>query len=396
MNLLPAALVGGPPHAGKSVLFYRLTQALREQGIEHYALRACPDGEGNWFHEGPPELMSTLRIKMTGEWPPAFVQSISQALENRCLPFLVDMGGDPRPSQECLLRLCSRSILLLREDKSEATRHWQYLMEKHNLLPLARLTSRLTGASVITSDSPVLEGIITGLERSTASVRDEENPLFQSLFLSIATLFTSYKNSQQQRSLHLERALTELTLDLQQELHAFTTTSYRWEPEMLQPLLRRLPEATPLSVYGIGPSWLYAALAVHTDPQPFYLFDPKLPFGWIQPVRVRHGEEPAQISEIMIATVETPDCTILRIRFPHDRLEYFQPEPLAFPSIPCSNGVIIDGRLPNWLLSALVRLYKQAGVAWIAPYYPPSQRAVVVFSRQESRRVGELVPLPEC
>jgi CRISPR-associated protein Csx3 len=393
MNLLPAVLVGGPPHAGKSVLFYRLTRALREQGIEHYALRACPDGEGNWSHEGPSELMSTLRIKLTSEWPPAFIQSISQALENRCLPFLVDMGGDPRPSQECLLKLCSRSILLLREDKPEATLHWQHLVERYNLLPLARLTSRLTGTSVITSDSPILEGIVTGLERSTASARDEENQLFQALFMCIATLFTSY-DSQQQRSFHLERASTELTLDLQEELYTFTATSRRWEPEMLRPLLDRLPGPTPLSVYGIGPSWLYAALAVHTDPQPFYLFDPKLPFGWIQPISVRHGEEPAQASEIAITTRETPGCTILRIRFPHDRLEYFQPEPLAFPPIPCVNGVIIDGRLPYWLLAALVRLYKQAGVAWIAPYYPPSQQAVVVFSRQEFRRAGELVPLP--
>lgn len=395
MNLLPAVLVGGPPHAGKSVLFYRLTQALRERGIEHYALRACPDGEGNWFHEGPPELMSTLRVKLTSEWPPAFVQSISQALENRCLPFLVDMGGDPRPSQECLFRLCSRSILLLREDKPEATRNWQHLIEKYNLLPLARLTSRLTGASVLTADSPILEGIITGLERSTASERDEEDPLFQALFTSIATLFTSY-DAQQQKKLHLERALTELVLDLQEELQTFTTTSHRWEREMVRPFLQRLPEATQLSVYGIGPSWLYAALAAHTDPQPFYLFDPKLPFGWIQPVRVRHGEEPEQISEITIATEEAPGCTILTIRFPYDRLEYFQPEPLAFPPVPRSNGVILDGRLPNWLLVALVRLYKQAGVAWIAPHYPQLRGAVVVFSRQGSPHVGELVPLPEC
>src|SRR5436305_1318113 len=47
VNLLPAILVGGPPHAGKSVLFYRLTQALRARGLDHHAIRACPDGEGN-------------------------------------------------------------------------------------------------------------------------------------------------------------------------------------------------------------------------------------------------------------------------------------------------------------------------------------------------------------
>ncbi|MBO0783355.1 MAG: hypothetical protein J2P37_31465 [Ktedonobacteraceae bacterium] len=35
---------------------------------------------------------------------------------------------------------------------------------------------------------------------------------------------------------------------------------------MLQPLLQRLPGQVPLSVYGIGPGWLYATLAAYTDP----------------------------------------------------------------------------------------------------------------------------------
>src|SRR5205807_346444 len=51
VNLLPALLIGGPPHAGKSVLFYNLTKTLHEQGVRHHAIRACPDGEGNWYQE---------------------------------------------------------------------------------------------------------------------------------------------------------------------------------------------------------------------------------------------------------------------------------------------------------------------------------------------------------
>ena len=50
-----AILIGGPPHSGKSVLTYSLTQTLRQQGIDHYVLRACPDGEGDWSNEAAPE-----------------------------------------------------------------------------------------------------------------------------------------------------------------------------------------------------------------------------------------------------------------------------------------------------------------------------------------------------
>lgn len=390
MNFLPAVLVGGPPHAGKSVLFYHLTQALRARGVDHYALRACPDGEGNWFQEGDPTLVSTLRIKHN-PWPASFIARVSQDLEHRCLPFLVDMGGHPTSAEAPLLRCCTHAILLLREDRPEATQHWQEMVETYNLRPLARLFSRQEGISTLTASTPLLEGILTGLDRHTPYA--ETSPLFTALVELLAQLFRSY-NPQDQAVSYLDHAPTELTVNVQQDLRQFTTTSSFWQPEMLQPYLNSLPENTPLSVYGSGPGWLYAALAAYTDPQPFYLFDPKLPFGWVQPVSVKLGEGPAQAGEIALSVVETPGCTVLKIRFLHDRLEYFRSEPLVFPPIQPENGVILDGRAPNWLLAALVRLYKAAGVAWIAPFYVQARKALVVFSREESPRAGELVNLP--
>jgi CRISPR-associated protein Csx3 len=391
LNLLPAVLVGGPPHAGKSVLFYRLTQALRANGVDHYALRACPDGEGNWFYEGHPELMSTLRVKITTEWPPAFIQSISQALEHRCLPFLVDMGGRPKASQECLLHGCTHSILLLREDRPEETVFWQQLVEKYNLLPLARLLSHQSGEAVITDNSSILQGIMTRLERSTARERDD-SALFTELLARIVTLFTSY-DLQEVRASNLNQAPTELSLDVQQELRVFTTTSMNWEPAMLPVLLARLPAHTPLSVYGIGPGWLYAALAAYANPESFHLFDPKLPFGWISPVRVALSTEAMQAGDLHLETTSIQGATILKISFPYDRLEYLRPDPLQFPSVPIEQGVIIDGRAPNWPLTALTRLYQTTGVAWIATFYPPVGKAVVVFSRRVSPRPGDLVTI---
>lgn len=390
MNFLPAVLLGGPPHAGKSVLLYRLTQALRARGVDHYALRACPDGEGNWFQESDPAFISPILVKHH-TWPVPFVKRISQDLEHRCLPFLVDMGGHPTHAEASLFRRCTHAILLLREDMPQETLCWQELLETYNLLPLARLVSRQEGTSALLTSSPVLTGILTGLDRHVT--RTESTPLFDALVERLVQLFTSH-DGRDQSAIYLDHAPTELTVNVQQELRAMATTS-TWEPEMLQPFLAGLPGDVPLSVYGIGPSWLYAALAAFSDPQPFYLFDPKLPFGWVQPVSVKLGKETTLTSEITLTTREVPGCTILSIRFPHDRLNYFQMEPISFPVLPQGNGIIIDGRVPNWLLAALVRLYKAAGAAWIAPFYVQAQKALVIFSRNRSPHIGELLNLPD-
>jgi CRISPR-associated protein Csx3 len=161
---------------------------------------------------------------------------------------------------------------------------------------------------------------------------------------------------------------------------------------MLPGYLESLPAQVPFSVYGVGPNWLYAALATHAGQQPFYLFDPKLPFGWVQPAHVSIGTE--RSPEIRIERESYEECTVLKIVFPFDRLEYFRPDPLAFPSVVPEKGVIIDGRLPYWLLAALVRLYQGLGVPWIAPFYVRVNQAVIAYSRVERYRPGDLVSRP--
>lgn len=305
------------------------------------------------------------------------------------MPFLVDMGGHPNAAEMVLFRSCTHAILLYREDLPQETRQWQDIIETANLLPLARLSSMCEGPTRLTSSTPLLEGVLTGLERHSA-YSGESSELFDALVDRLAALFTSYDLGDQ-ASAFLEHAPTELTINLPQALQAFTQTSVKWEPAMLRPFLDSLPAATPFSVYGSGPSWLYSALAALSDPQPLYLFDPKRPFGWVQPARVTFGERPEQADEIAITTTERSDYTILKIQFPQNRLEYFQPESLAFPSIPREQGVIIDGKVPNWLLTALVRLYKAADIAWFATFYPQLEKAVVVYSRQQSPHPSDLV-----
>lgn len=389
VNPLPAVLIGGPPHAGKSVLFYSLTHALRKRGIRHHAIRACPDGEGNWSQEGDAGTVSRIRVPLKGEWPESFVTHICLDLEHRCLPFLVDVGGHPRPSQACILRQCSHSLLLFRTDKPEYTQLWSGLVAEHNLLPLAQINSQLEGISIITEEQPLLKGTLTGLERYRPDAA--QGPLFEVLVERIVALFNAYTPSELE-NIYFEQTPTELMIDLYAALRTFDPTSIKWTLSMLAPFISGLPADAPLSVYGAGPNWLYAALAAHVGQQPFYQFDPRTQFGWLQPVRVHLSAE--QCPEVTTQLHTTQDSSLLSIAIPNHHLEYFQPESLPFPPVPLESGVIISGKIPHWLLTALVRLYKEAGVAWIAPYHVPYDKAVVAYSRVDTHHLGDLVPLP--
>ncbi|MGC8838612.1 MAG: CRISPR-associated protein Csx3, partial [Anaerolineae bacterium] len=105
MELFPAVAIGGPPHAGKSVLAYSLSQALRTREVQHYVLRAYPDGEGDWANEAQQDLVRRIRIKDWGS--PRWVDRISQDILNRHLPLIVDIGGRPTPFQEAILDCCT-------------------------------------------------------------------------------------------------------------------------------------------------------------------------------------------------------------------------------------------------------------------------------------------------
>lgn len=385
-KLLPAILIGGPPHTGKSVLVYGLAAALRERGIQHHVIHAVPDGEGNWSQESNPETVR--RIRITGSWSDEFVKRICLDLERRHLPLLVDIGGRPNESQARILRQCTHAILLLRADREEDNQLWLRLIQENGLLPIAQIHSRLNGTSTLASQNPVIEGTITGLIRGNNITT---NPVFDSLIERIAVLFGSYSTEELVKYV-FDSAPTALVIDLPASLRAFAPSKQLWEPEMLQPFLSSLSIDTPLSVRGVGPNWLYAALAAYAHPQPFYQFDPRLPFGWIQPPPVHIGS--AQSSEILVQTHAYQDINVLSITIPSQHLEFSEEKSLPFPSVNTDAGLIINGKIPFWLLTALVMLYKEAGVPWIATYNVPYDKSVVVYSGVEGYNLGDLIYLP--
>jgi len=384
-NPLPAILVGGPPHAGKSVLTYGLTQALRERNIDHYVIRACPDGEGDWSQEIDQDAVRVIRVK--GIWTPNFVERICRDLERRHFPLLVDVGGRPEAWQTCILSNCTHSLLLLHPHDERTIQFWRQLVEENGLLPLAQLYSVLEGTSTITSKEVVLQGTLTGLDRNTIA----HGPLFDLLVERVASLFSSYSSEELKKG-HLASAPAEV-VDLDAFLQMWAPQTKRWTPEMIPTLLAELPTDTPLAIYGRGPNWVYGALAMQTGTQPFYQFDSRL--GWVAPPPLQMSTTDEQSSpELRVRLDEHQDATMLEIDIVTKYLDYTEAEYLAFPPVPVDRGLILSGVVPHWLLTALVRLYSRTGIAWIACHQPQLGGAVVVTSRTTNHVPGDLISLP--
>jgi CRISPR-associated protein Csx3 len=88
--------------------------------------------------------------------------------------------------------------------------------------------------------------------------------------------------------------------------------------------------------------------------------------------------------------LDRPTHTRLELALAGDYLDYGEAEGLALPPLPPGKGVVLSGKLPLWLWTALVRAYRDA--PWVAVFQSPlGDRAVVVASQDESVPVGGLV-----
>jgi CRISPR-associated protein Csx3 len=379
MELFPAVLVGGPPHSGKSVLTYSLSQALRRRGVAHYVLRAAPDGEGDWANEAAQKLVRTLRVK--GDFTPAFVDHVCDSLARRHLPLLVDAGGRPTPEQERMFDYCTHVVLLARDEPGFAD--WRAIAGRQHLPIVAELTSRLSGESRL-DVVPVLRGILTGLERGeTAS-----GPVFEALVARLAEVL--YYDPAELRRIHDSLCPAETVIDLDRLAHTFKVPfedeKAVWEPRHLPGILDYLPAGAPLGLYGRGPNWLYAALAFCPPPEPFYQFDPRL--GWVTPPSLRL-DRPAPDALLQAHVERRSDHTQIAFHIPGVYLDYDQAPDLRIPPPTPGLGVVLSGKLPLWLYTGLALTYRAA--PWIAVYQPPLGCAVIVYSTDPARAVGDCI-----
>jgi len=375
-NPLPAVAIGGPPNSGKSVLAHSLTRALRERGVLHYLLRAYPpDCEGDWFQEGDREAVRHLRIK--GARSEAWLPLLRRDVARRHLPLIVDVGGLPTPEQEAVLDDCTHGILLTPDRATR--RDWAARFALHGLIILADLRSELYGQNRLEREQPLVRGTLAGLERGQRAT----GPTFAALVARLDTLFTAASGDLRRR--HLESAPAELAVDLERLAGQVEQDPHNWEPASLPVVLAYLPEGEPLALYGRGPNWLYAAAAAHAFPAPFFLFDVRL--GWIEAPDVQVGR-PAPNGPITVQQRPLPGARLLAFGLPDAYLDLADAADFRVPPCP-AEGVVLSGKLPQWLWAALARAYD---APWVAVMQPQERGAVVVRSQSQEMQVGAVVP----
>ncbi len=377
----PAVLIGGPPHSGKSVLLYAVSQALRKAGVEHYALRSCPDYEGDWSQEATPEAVRAIRIK--GGWTPEWVNLICRDIHNRHLPLLVDVGGRPTLDQERIFDACTHAILLTKDDASHA--EWSERIARHGLPVIADLTSVEVGESVTKGDAP-LTGIVAGLTRH----QQVANPVVDALNELLSHLFASDKAGL--RHEHLATAPVELAVDLERVAVALgwaqPDTKMTWLPKHLPDLLDYLPAATPLAAYGRGTNWLHTGLARLTYPEAYFSFDVRL--GWVQAQPFPRGA-PLPNAPLDFALSLGDGWTHVTGVLPASQyIDVSEADLIVAPPVAADGGVILSGKLPYWLYTSLAMTYADA--PWLAAFQPQVEGAVVVYART-GYPVGHVLPL---
>ena len=385
---LPAILIGGPPNAGKSILTYKLKQELLRREISHYWLHANPDMEGDWFFEGDLETVRQTRLKVWDyrHWTDIFREIVCRDLAHRYLPLLVDPGSLPTDADNCIFQGCTHSILLLKDEDEKATQTWRRYTTTNGLLPLAELRSQLEGASILTAKEPIITGTITGLVRG-ASIH---NTVFDALLERVSQLFSSISPDELEKY-HLNYAPIEFVIHLPHQLHALAPDTDRWTTDMLQPLLANLPAQSAMAVYGRAPNWVYGALATHTAPQPFHQFDARL--GWVTPPALQ-ARTSGQLSQPLIYIKEENynDSYVILIHPIHNYLDYRETDQLLLPEPPPHRGVVVSGKLPLWLFTALSLFYAQRNVPWIALNDARDNRPVVIYSQVPSHPIGKILP----
>lgn len=381
LNFLPAVAIGGPPHSGKSVLAYTLTQALRAHAVPHYLLRAYPpDGEGDWTFVPAQAAVRPFRRK--GTVNAAWLARLRRDLANRRLPFLVDLGGLPTPEQETLLDECTHSLLLAPDDASTAD--WRDRFARHGLVPLAELRSVLHAQEILVEEGHMVRGIIGGLERG----QQAQGVVTQRLVTLLEQLFAPYTVGL--RDAHLRSAPVDWVLDLEALAGSYGFAPTAWDPTRLPDVLDDLPAGAPLALYGRAPNWIYAALAHLALPAPCYTFDPRR--GWVEVPTLHAGALDESWPWRCEPFPAPPDGSAWRITIPEtyldlDELPTAQAEggrrvPLPPPT---TVGLVLSGKLPQWLWAALTRACR---AAWIAVHQPQEQAAIVV-TRGGAARPGE-------
>lgn len=390
MSLFPAILIGGPPHSGKSVLVYSLTQALRARGVVHYAMRACPDGEGDFSNETDQAVIRLIRRK--GPFSDEFNARVTDYLRQRRLPLLVDVGGRPTDDQIAAISLCTGAILLVGHRPDKPQRYavdrasWLAILKRAGVPLIADLRSDLLGVNQLIDLYPMITGTLAGLERGQSS----SGPAFDALVDRLAKVLVGATLDPEQ--LHRAAAPPHARLvEVESPAPALGVRGARWEPGDLAGLAAAIPSGEAIAVYGRAPNWVYALLALQAMPAEAWLFDVR--HGWMTPPPLPHDGDvglPSPQSGWDHNVEQRPGYTWVDLVTTSQYLDPHVADRLPLPSRATGSGMVLSGRVPNWLLMSAARQFAP-GFGWLAVYQPPLGGAVVVWSPAGDPPLGHVL-----
>jgi CRISPR-associated protein Csx3 len=383
INLYPAIVIAGPPHSGKSVLSYMLTRSLVQAQLAHYLLRAVPDGEGNWFEEG---LRSRVReIKMNNKRPYStrFIEQMTAIIQNRVVPLLVDIGGKPQANQLDILQACTHSILLY-PNESEKDK-WLSWLSAYPLTPIAELQSSLKEPEIITEFSPILRGIVHGLEHDPKTQKPGKT--YDLLFERVSGILNYIPENVMEDHL-LSAPCRVVTEEYLASVIGKKTGSAGliWDPEDLQALQEKEAIKGDIAVYGRGPVWLAAFLSPLNEFSDFWLFDVR--FGWIKTPEIRQTTTRSFSLNVEMRPYGNSGSW-LECKIPGG---YIDPGDIVLEKHETTTSVVLSGPLPRWCYAALTRYYTLKS-GWVGIHDVGRNRVVVVFSRDSSVPLGSCLPI---
>lgn len=311
-------------------------------------------------------MAGTYRVKHA--WDHYFEEVVEQILENRPLPFLVDVGGKPTETQQELFALGTHAIILGADEHEIA--EWRTIVERQGLTVIAEVYSRQSGYDAVWESGPPLVVQLTHLERGRQA-SDAASAAWQALVAAVTNIVEP--SGVAAWDYHWQHLDTEILPFHAEEWLVQRHGRTQWEPSDLIDLLEALSYDGTIALFADYPTWIAPSLVAHKNADLLF-FDAR--FGWL-PIPTLTADPDPDKSPWLAYVVAGNGYTSLRLKL---RYSHLPPHPTFYgtlPTIDTAQPVVIDGQLPRWLFTALARHYAQAGHE-VAIALPRDNRAVVV------------------
>lgn len=388
-------VVCGPPHSGKSVFLTGLVGQLDRR--DYYLFRACPDGEGSWTyaHEG------NAALRRKGGFTTEFVEWCVRTLHNNNMApcVLVDVGGRMTAENRRIMAECDFAIILAGDPA--AIGEWRNFCSECGLAVIAELHSDYRGRKdVVECESPVVRGSVHHLERGEDVT---SRPAIEAVGRLINRLLDEQRREREKKMDNIVNAITVLIAELAVALgkqkvkktlpNGKVIETIEWLGEDLRSLSRLLHSKSAeyagkdVRIDGGAPGFLVAALVHELHPADVSVNSPD---GFI-PIRCQSPEGDGRGDNLRFRVEDRGDFTLVTAeqQDPSRPLDPAKLGEIAPPDVPMGTIVVLNGRMPHWLLASLGMSYHGRTKAVAANQ--PGLGATVFMTHSASVELGSMI-----